>query len=55
MAAPNILCDTAEMTNAQWLAARMHGPSGKSLIRSVAVMWQPSSGSPLGQRRWNCG
>lgn len=29
MAAPNILCDTAGMTNAQWLAARMHGPSGK--------------------------
>lgn len=29
MAAPNILCDTARMTNAQWLAARMHGPSGK--------------------------
>ena len=29
MAAPNILCDTAGMTNAQWLAARMPGPSGK--------------------------
>ena len=29
MAAPNILCDTTGMTNAQWLAARMHGPSGK--------------------------
>ena len=29
MSAPNILCDTAGMTNAQWLAARMHGPSGK--------------------------
>lgn len=29
MAAPNVLCDTARMTNAQWLAARMHGPSGK--------------------------
>lgn len=28
MAAPIILCDTAGMTNEQWLAARMHGPRG---------------------------
>ena len=28
MAAPIILCDTAGMTNEQWLAARMHGPHG---------------------------
>ncbi|MBQ8233596.1 MAG: YqaJ viral recombinase family protein [Lachnospiraceae bacterium] len=28
MAAPIILCDTAGMTNEQWLAARMHGPKG---------------------------
>ena len=26
MAAPIILCDTAGMTNEQWLEARMHGP-----------------------------
>ena len=29
MAAPIILCDTAGMTNEQWLEARMHGPHGK--------------------------
>ena len=29
MAAPIILCDTAGMTNEQWLDARMHGPHGK--------------------------
>ena len=29
MAAPIILCDTAGMTNEQWLEARMHGPYGK--------------------------
>ena len=28
MAAPIILCDTAGMTNEQWLEARMHGPKG---------------------------
>ena len=28
MAAPNILCNTAGMTNEEWLAARMHGPKG---------------------------
>lgn len=28
MAAPIILCNTAGMTNEQWLAARMHGPKG---------------------------
>ena len=28
MAAPIILCNTAGMTNEQWLAARMHGPAG---------------------------
>ena len=28
MAAPVILCDTAGMTNEEWLAARMHGPKG---------------------------
>lgn len=29
MAAPNILCNTAGMTNERWLECRMHGPSGK--------------------------
>lgn len=29
MAAPIIICDTAGMTNEQWLEARMHGPHGK--------------------------
>lgn len=38
MAAPNILCDTAGMTNAQWLAARMHGPSGKIPYTLTAEM-----------------
>lgn len=28
MAAPIILCDTAGMTNQEWLDARMHGPKG---------------------------
>lgn len=28
MAAPNILCDTAGMTNERWLECRMHGPLG---------------------------
>lgn len=28
MAAPNILCDTAGMTNERWLECRMHGPKG---------------------------
>ena len=28
MAGPNILCNTAGMTNEEWLAARMHGPKG---------------------------
>lgn len=28
MAEPNILCDTAGMTNEQWLECRMHGPKG---------------------------
>lgn len=28
MSAPNILCNTAGMTNDEWLAARMHGPAG---------------------------
>lgn len=31
MAAPIILCDTAGMTNEQWLEARMHGPKGTIL------------------------
>lgn len=30
MAAPISLCDTAGMTNEQWLEARMHGPKGTS-------------------------
>lgn len=29
MPAPNILCNTAGMTNERWLECRMHGPSGK--------------------------
>ena len=29
MAVPNILCDTAGMTNERWLECRMHGPTGK--------------------------
>lgn len=29
MSAPIILCDTAGMTNEEWLEARMHGPHGK--------------------------
>ena len=28
MSAPNILCDTAGMTNDRWLECRMHGPNG---------------------------
>ena len=28
MAGPNILCNTAGMTNEEWLEARMHGPKG---------------------------
>lgn len=28
MAAPNILCDTAGMSNKRWLECRMHGPKG---------------------------
>lgn len=28
MAAPKILCDTAGMSEKDWLAARMHGPLG---------------------------
>ena len=28
MSAPNILCNTAGMTNDEWLATRMHGPAG---------------------------
>ena len=28
MSAPNILCDTAGMTNERWLECRAHGPKG---------------------------
>ena len=53
MAAPNILCDTAGMTNAQWLAARMHGPSGK--IPYTVGGSDVAAVFGVGQHRWNYG
>ena len=55
MAAPNILCDTAGMTNAQWLAARMHGPSGKIPYTvggsDVAAVFDNTAGTVDDQKR----
>ena len=39
MAAPNILCDTAGMTNAQWLAARIV-KTFRWLLRSPNPIWK---------------
>lgn len=55
MAAPIILCDTAGMTNEQWLEARMHGPHEKSRIQSAAVMLLRYSVFLPGLRRWSSG
>ena len=55
MAAPIILCDTAGMTNEQWLEARMHGPHGKIPYTVGGSDVAAIFGVSLGPRPWNSG